>query len=314
MVSTLTNSASKSGAQIFNVTEPFELWPNDSLEKIEVIIRAVYRQVLGNAHVMESERLVVPESQLKYGEISGREFVCSEAIAELYRSLFADSCYRYRTMELNFKHLLGRAPQSFEELRAHSNILDTEGYEADIDSYIDSDEYNNAFGENIVPYNRGYRTVTGQTMLGFTNMMELTKSISSSDKNLANNAPRVANQILRNQTGKLNQSRDAQDILGNLFRRTPVATPPTPAAPAQSTAPSNEQDALIAKLRQQLDDLRTVANIGRSVLRKGVTQTSSDGYSPKTKAALIERLQGELMEARALATIGEARLNKWRRR
>ena len=41
----------------------FELWPASSSEEKQAIIRAVYRHVLGNPHVMDSERLVSAESQ-----------------------------------------------------------------------------------------------------------------------------------------------------------------------------------------------------------------------------------------------------------
>ena len=166
------------GYQPFKETELVELLPGCSQEDVETIIRAIYRQVLGNAHIMESERLVVSESKLKLGNISVREFVRELAKSELYRSRFFDNCYRYRAMELNFKHLLGRAPDNFAEMRYHSNVLDEGGFEADIDAYIDSDEYQNAFGENIVPYYRGYKTQNGQSMLGFTNMFQLLRLLA----------------------------------------------------------------------------------------------------------------------------------------
>jgi len=35
-----------------------ELWPTSGLEEIQAVIRGVYKQVLGNPHVMESERLI----------------------------------------------------------------------------------------------------------------------------------------------------------------------------------------------------------------------------------------------------------------
>jgi phycoerythrin-associated linker protein len=54
---------------------PLELIPGDDDAKKEQIITAVYKQVLGNAYVMESERQLVAESQFKLGEISVREFV-----------------------------------------------------------------------------------------------------------------------------------------------------------------------------------------------------------------------------------------------
>ena len=304
------------GYEPFRQTPPLELLPGTSAEEVEVVIRAVYRQVMGNAHIMESERLVVPESQLKRGELSVREFVRQVAKSELYRSRFADNCYRYRAMELNFKHLLGRAPQNFEEMKAHSATLDIEGYEADIDSYINSDEYNNAFGENIVPYYRGYRTTPGQTMVEFTNMLQLLKGASSSDKDFTNNTPRVANSILPYQPQKVTKPRDAQDILAEVFQFTTPATTDM-ISTVVPEEPVNEQDVIIAKLQQQLAQLRPSAGIGASLLRKGnqprAVIVGNSHQQTDEKAALIERLQGELMEARALAAIGEARLNKWRR-
>ena len=95
--------ASQLGVGLFEDTEPFELVPGRSEEEVESIIRAVYRQVLGNAYVMESERVAIPESQFKLGELSVREFVRAVGKSDLYRSRFFDSCPRYRATELNFK-------------------------------------------------------------------------------------------------------------------------------------------------------------------------------------------------------------------
>ena len=302
----------------FRQTPPVELVTGASEEELEVVIRAVYRQVMGNAHIMESERLVVPESQLKNGELSVREFVRQVAKSELYQSRFTN-CYRYRAMELHFKHLLGRAPQNFAEMKAHSAILDTEGYEADIDSYLDSDEYNNAFGENIVPYYRGYDSAPGQTMVEFTNLLHLLKGVSSSDKDLTDNRPRVSNGILPYQEPKVSKPRDAREILAEIFSFTPAVITTSVAPPAPEPQESEQDDLLIAKLQQQLTTLRPSASIGASFLNKGtqpravLSNNTAPSQSADNKAALIRRLQGEIMEARSLAAIGEARLNKWRR-
>lgn len=172
--------ASRLGVSLFDETPPVEWVPGRSQEEAETIIRAVYRQVLGNAYVMESERLTVPESQFKSNELSVREFVRAVAKSELYRSRFFTSCARYRAIELNFRHLLGRPPLDLEEMRMHSTILDTEGFEAEIDSYLDSDEYQTTFGENIVPYIRGYKTEACTSMVQFTHTFELVRGAASS--------------------------------------------------------------------------------------------------------------------------------------
>jgi phycoerythrin-associated linker protein len=172
--------ASRLGVSLFDETPPLERVKGQSQEDSETIIRAVYRQVLGNAYVMESERLPVAESQFKSGELSVREFVRAVAKSDLYCSRFFTSCARYRAIELNFRHLLGRPPLDLEEMRGHSTNLDTQGFAADIDSYIDSDEYQNTFGENIVPYIRGYKTEACTSMVQFTHTFELVRGASSS--------------------------------------------------------------------------------------------------------------------------------------
>jgi phycoerythrin-associated linker protein len=109
--------ASRLGVSLFDETAPVEWVPGLSDTERESIIKAVYRQVLGNAYVMESERLSVAESQFKLGEFSVREFVRQVAKSGLYRARFFESCPRYRNIELNFRHLLGRAPNTFDEMK-----------------------------------------------------------------------------------------------------------------------------------------------------------------------------------------------------
>ena len=67
--------ASLLGVERFAESEaPLELIPGDDDARKEEIIRAVYKQVLGNAYVMERASAVA-ESQFKLGEISVRELV-----------------------------------------------------------------------------------------------------------------------------------------------------------------------------------------------------------------------------------------------
>ena len=193
--------ASRLGVSLFDETPPIEWVIGLSADETEAIIRAVYRQVLGNAYVMESERLSVPESRFKNGELSVREFVRAVAKSELYRSRFFNTSARYRTTELNFRHLLGRAPIDYAEVRSHSDILDAEGFDADIDSFIDSDEYQTTFGENIVPYIRGYKTEAITNLVQFTHTFELVRGSSSSSLkgDLSGNRPKL-NSLVINST------------------------------------------------------------------------------------------------------------------
>jgi phycoerythrin-associated linker protein len=314
--------------QPFKETAPVELCPGFSDEDADVVIRAVYRQVMGNAHVMESERSIVAESQLKQGELTVREFVRRLAKSAFYRARFFESCDRYRSMELNYKHLLGRAPDNFDEMRYHSNVLDRDGFEADIDTYLDSDEYQTAFGEAIVPYYRGYRTQAGQSMLEFTNMLQLLRSASSSDRNLAtNNKPQLTRAIIQNSPYGKQRISDVSAILAEIFKRqepaisTPPGWSPTRDYVAEQALPPTDrvQAQTIDRLQQQLADLRPFAAIGSAYLNNngqttgGSAPTAANG-KVASQTAQIAMLQDQIADARRYATIGEARLNKWRSR
>lgn len=134
--------------------ETIELWSNSAPADIQVAIRGVYKQVLGNPHVMESERLVTAESQLCDGTYSVRDFVRAVGTSDFYRDRYFAKCSPYRFVELNFMHFLGRAPISQAEISEHIVRCVEEGYEAEINSYIDSAEYQANFGDNTVPYYR----------------------------------------------------------------------------------------------------------------------------------------------------------------
>jgi phycoerythrin-associated linker protein len=142
-------------------------------DDVNVAIRAAYKHVLGNPHVMESERLTVAESQFCDGSLTAREFVRAIGKSTFYRTRYFEKCAPYRFVELNFMHFLGRAPESQAEVSLHIRRCVEEGYDAEIDSYIDTDEYQATFGENGIPYNRGARTESGLKQLSFNRMFAL---------------------------------------------------------------------------------------------------------------------------------------------
>jgi phycoerythrin-associated linker protein len=159
----------------------YELWPTSGVDEVQAVIRAVYKQVLGNPHVMESERLVSAESQLCDRTISVREFVRLVAKSDFYSTRYFQKCAPYRFVELNFLHLLGRAPQDQTEISEHIIRCVEQGYAAEIDSYIDSDEYQSAFGENIVPYYRGRNSEANTKQVGYNRMSALDRGFAQID-------------------------------------------------------------------------------------------------------------------------------------
>jgi phycoerythrin-associated linker protein len=160
--------------------EVFERSQGDSADQIAGLIRATYRQVMGNPHLMESERNLTAESQFVEGRLNSREFVRAVALSPDYRRRFFENNAPYRFVELNFKHLLGRAPLTQAEVSEHIQRLAHEGYEADINSYIDSDEYQNLFGENTIPFAR-IASEHGRSQVVFNRQLSLSGGYASSD-------------------------------------------------------------------------------------------------------------------------------------
>ncbi len=180
---------------------PLELFTPVNVDEVDLIIRGVYKQVLGNPHVMESERLVSAESKLCNGELTVREFVRTVAKSDFYRSRYFESCAPYRFVELNFKHLLGRAPQDQAELSQHICLCIEQGYEAEIDSYIDSDEYQQKFGDNIVPYYQGAQSQLGSKQVGYNRTLSLYQGYAGVDS--AFTGSRLVDEVASNRGGKI---------------------------------------------------------------------------------------------------------------
>ncbi|NEQ44144.1 MAG: photosystem I reaction center subunit XII [Leptolyngbya sp. SIOISBB] len=168
-------------------TDTLELRPNATEDDLQAIIRAAYKQVFGNVQPTESQRLTSAESYFRNGDLSVKGFVRAIAMSERYRSLFFETSSPYRFIELNFKHLLGRAPVDQAEISEHVQIYATQGYEAEINSYLDSQEYDSTFGENVVPYCRGNQTIPGIKNVGFNRTFSLYRGGAASDSSKAAN-------------------------------------------------------------------------------------------------------------------------------
>ena len=121
---------------------------------IQELIWAAYRQVFSEHVILKSSRQVNLESQLKNRAITVRDFIRGLAKSDVYRKLVIETNSNYRVVELSLKRLLGRAPYNKDEEIAWSIKIATLGWEAFVDTLLDSDEYNQSFGENTVPYQR----------------------------------------------------------------------------------------------------------------------------------------------------------------
>jgi phycocyanin-associated rod linker protein len=208
-------AARQLGVEPFVGAAPVERRTNWTEADIQTVISAAYRQVFGNEHVMQSERLVSAESMLRQGNISVREFIRSLAQSELYRQKFFYSTPQLRFIELNFKHLLGRAPADEAEISQHVNLYIQRGYVAEIDSYIDSDEYQTHFGEAIVPHYRSFESQPGQKTVSFNRMFQLYRGYASSDQTQrAHKVARLSQELACNSASPLRTPMTGRGLAG----------------------------------------------------------------------------------------------------
>ena len=146
--------------------------PGDN-ETLQRVIRAAYRQVLGNLPPTEAQRESSLEARLLNGEITVRDFVNGLAKSDFYKTNFFHAVGAQRGIELNFKHLLGRTPLNQSEVQAAIKLQAEEGFDTLIDSLTNSAEYTEVFGSDIVPYDRTSDSFAGMFTRSFTLMREL---------------------------------------------------------------------------------------------------------------------------------------------
>lgn len=346
-------AAERLGIEPFDGQTKIELRSNASETEFQTAIRAAYRQVLGNEYVMESERLTSAESLLVQGKISMRDFVRAIARSELYRRKFFYPNQQTRFIELNYKHLLGRAPYDRLEISTHVELYNRAGYAAEINSYIDSQEYQDSFGENIVPYYRGFGSQFGQKTVGYSRIFQLYRGFANSDRaQFDSHRARLTREVSRNLASPISTPGaggvyggvqfNSDRIIAAAVQRVKAYQPPQPQGETRGSQywnllrQSRDLARELNELQRQLSELRPTASIGAAWVTRwkaGGTATSalmppseltSTGNEPGDYIGLMQRtraqteaiakLQAELNRLRPLATIGEARLNKWRNR
>lgn len=212
---TSLTTAQRLGIAPFVESSPVELRPHWTTEDVDAVIRSAYRQVLGNDHLMSNERLTSFESLLRQGQITVRDFVRAIALSEVYRKKFFHSNPQNRFIELNYKHLLGRAPCDQTEIAYHTDLYNQEGYEAEINSYIDSAEYQENFGDNIVPYYKGFTSQRLQKTVGFSRMFQLYRGYANSDRSQGNgNRAKLTTEIAHNSASPVYIGSTSESLAG----------------------------------------------------------------------------------------------------
>jgi phycobilisome rod-core linker protein len=121
---------------------------------IQELIWAGYRQIFSEHLILESYSQPFLESQLRNRAITVREFIRGLGKSEVYRELVGETNSNYRLVDISFKRFLGRATYGKDEQIAWSIVIATRGLNGFIDALVDSDEYRQSFGDNVIPYQR----------------------------------------------------------------------------------------------------------------------------------------------------------------
>ena len=128
----------------------------------QAVIGAAYRQVFGR-DLYEGQKLTVSEIKLENGDITVREFIKNLAKSEVFIKLYWTPFYVVKAIEYIHRRLLGRPTYGRKEINAYFDLASKKGVYAVIDAMLDSKEYEEAFGDDTVPYER-YLTPGGLQM------------------------------------------------------------------------------------------------------------------------------------------------------
>ena len=173
----------------------FDEYHPSSSEALERTIIDSYRQVYGNLPPTENERCTSLEVRLMNGEITVRDFVNGLAKSPFYKNNYFHSVAPQRGIELNFKHLLGRAPLNQAEIQKSIKLQAEEGFDALIDSLTDCAEYAEVFGSDIVPHWRTADSYAGMMTSSFNMMRELSSTKVAVSDNAQGSRSRTVNPL-----------------------------------------------------------------------------------------------------------------------
>lgn len=203
----------------FGVT--FDQYSPDNSAALERVIRTAYRQVYGNLPPTENQRETSLEVRLMNGEITVRDFVNGLAKSDFYKSNFFHAVGAQRGIELNFKHLLGRAPLNQEEVQNHIKLQAEAGFDALIDKLTDSAEYTEVFGSDIVPYERTHDSYAGM----FTRSFNLMRELGGMKVAVSDNAQGRNSRTINPLAIASREESKPQAFSYNAIQRTPVKLP-----------------------------------------------------------------------------------------
>ncbi|MEM0981723.1 MAG: phycobilisome rod-core linker polypeptide [Cyanobacteria bacterium P01_H01_bin.58] len=120
----------------------------------DAVIQAAYRQIFNEQQMLASNRLPWLESQLKFGQITVKDFIRGLLNSPGFRERNYEVNNNYRFAQMCVQRVLGRDVYSDRETLSWSIVLATKGLRGFVDELLNSSEYLENFGEDTVPYQR----------------------------------------------------------------------------------------------------------------------------------------------------------------
>ena len=122
--------------------------------EVDEIIWAAYRQIFSEHQTLSVTRQLFLESQLRFSQITVRDFVKGLLMSSEFRYLNYDVNNNYRFVEMCIQRILGRDVYNDREKLAFSVLVGSKGFEFFVNFLLSSEEYMENFGDHIVPYQR----------------------------------------------------------------------------------------------------------------------------------------------------------------
>jgi phycobilisome rod-core linker protein len=133
--------------------------------QIDTLIGVAYRQIFFHAFAADREKFL--ESQLRNGQITVRDFIRGLCLSNTFTNSFYNLNSNYRFVEHCVQKILGRDVYSDAEKIAWSIVIGTKGRAGFINDLLNSNEYLDNFGDNIVPFQRRRVLPSGASELPF---------------------------------------------------------------------------------------------------------------------------------------------------
>ena len=127
----------------------------------DALIEQAYRQIY--FHAFKVDRDAVLESQLRSGQINTRDFIRQLLVSEKFQRDFYRCNSNYRVVEQVVGRVFGRPVHGQAEQIAWSIVIAEQGLPGFVDALLNSDEYRDNFGDNLVPFQRS-RVLPGQAL------------------------------------------------------------------------------------------------------------------------------------------------------